>query len=123
MFPDLRQAVRHLRQAPVFTLTAVLTLALGIGSTVAVFTFVDAVIFRPLPFEQPERLVSLSESQAATAQDRIGVLPGTFLDWRRHGTSLQTMAMVAPASFLVTSRDEPAHVTGATVSPAFFDTL
>jgi predicted permease len=123
MFTDFRQALRRLRQAPVFTLTAVVTLALGIGSTVAVFTFVDAVVFRPLPFEQPERLVSLSESHAATAQDRVGVLPGTFLDWRRHSTSLQTLAMVAPASFLVTSRDEPARVAGATVSPAFFDTL
>lgn len=123
MLSDLRQAVRRLRHAPLFTLTAVLTLALGIGSTVAVFTFVDAVVFRPLPFEEPDRLVALSESHAATAQDRIGVLPATFLDWRRHSTSLETLAMVGPASFLVTSRDEPARVAGATVSPAFFETL
>jgi predicted permease len=123
MLSDLRHGVRRLRQAPVFTLTAVLTLGLGIGSTVAVFTFVDAVVFRPLPFERPERLVSLSESHEATAQDRVGVLPGTLLDWRRESTSLERLAMVSSATFLVTSRDEPTRVAGATVSPAFFETL
>jgi putative ABC transport system permease protein len=122
MLSDLRQAVRRLRHAPGFTLTAVLTLALGIGSTVAVFTFVDAILFRPLAFDEPERLVALSEVHPATDQDRIGVLPGTFLDWQRRSTSFESLAMVARASFLVTSR-EPARVTGATVSPAFFATL
>jgi putative ABC transport system permease protein len=123
MLLDLRHALRLHFRAPGFTAAAVLTLALGVGANVAVFTFVDAVLFRPLPFPEPDRLVMLSESHPETGQDRVGVLPGTFLDWRERSQSLEAVALIGRASFVVTSREEPVTVAGATVSPGFFEVL
>src|SRR5687767_14563993 len=123
MLADLRQALRLLRRAPGFTAAAILTLAVGIGANVAVFTFVDAVLFRPLPFVEPDRLVSISETHHETGQDRAGVLPGSFADWRERSRSFEALAMYARATFLVTNRDDPARVQGASVSPGFFDVL
>ena len=123
MLAEFRQACRRLRRAPAFTAAAVLTLALGVGANVAVFTFVDAVLFRPLPFADPDRLVSLSESHAETGQVRVGVLPGSVADWRERSRTLDGIAMYSRATFLVTNREEPARVDGASVSPAFFRVL
>ena len=75
MLSDLRFALRLFRRTPMFAVTTVLTLALGIGANLAVFTIVDAVLFRPLPFPEPDRLVMLSESHLETNQHRAGVLP------------------------------------------------
>jgi putative ABC transport system permease protein len=123
MLADLRHAVRLLLRAPAFTAGAIITLAVGIGANVAVFTFVDAVLFRPLPFVEPDRLVSISETHHETGQDRAGVLPGSFTDWRERSRSFEALAMYARATVLVTNRDDPARVHGATVSPGFFEVL
>ncbi len=123
MLAELRHALRLLRRAPAFTAAAVLTLAIGIGANVAVFTFVDAVLFRPLPFVEPDRLVSISESHHETGQDRAGVLPGSFADWRVRSRSFESLAMHARTTFLVTNRNDPARVLGASVSPSFFEVL
>jgi predicted permease len=123
MLAEFRHALRLLLRAPAFTAAAVATLAIGIGANVAVFTFVDAVLFRPLPFADPARLVSISESHPDTGQDRAGVLPGSFADWRERTRSFEALAMYARANFLITNRDEPARVPGASVSPAFFQVL
>lgn len=123
MVSELRHAFRLLWKAPAFTLAAVVTLALGIGGNVAVFTFVDAVLFRPLPFDEPDRLVTISESHVEKGQHRAGVLPGSLLDWRERSRSFESLALVAPAAMLVTDRDEPVRVAGASVSPEFFDLL
>ena len=123
MLAELRHALRLLRRAPAFTAAAVLTLAIGIGANVAVFTFVDAVLFRPLPFVEPDRLVSISESHHETGQDRAGVLPGSFADWRERSRSFESLAMHARTTFLVTNRNDPARVLGASVSPSFFEVL
>lgn len=123
MMAELRHALRLLWKTPAFTAAAVLTLALGIGANVAVFTFVDAVLFRPLPFENPDRLVAISESHPETGQQRVGVLPGSFLDWRERSRSFESLSFVGRTTYLVTNRDEPARVTGAVVSPAFFALL
>jgi predicted permease len=123
MLAELRHALRLLWRAPAFTTAALLTLAVGIGANVAVFTFVDAVVFRPLPFAEPERLVSISESHPETGQDRAGVLPGSFADWRARSRSFEALTMYSRANFLVTNRDDPARVQGASVSPSFFRVL
>lgn len=123
MFAELQHAFRLLWKAPAFTVAAVFTLALGIGGNVAVFTFVDAVLFRPLPFDEPDRLVTISESHAEKGQHRVGVLPGSLLDWRERSQSFESLALVAPAAMLVTDRDEPVRVAGASVSPEFFAVL
>ena len=121
MLSDLRFAFRLVRRTPVFAATAVLTLALGIGANVAVFTLVDAVLFRPLPFPEPDRLVMLSESHLETNQHRVGVLPGSLLDWRERSRSFEGLSLFATARFHVTNRGEPIQITGATVSPNFVD--
>ena len=123
MLVELRQALRLFGRAPAFTAAAVLTLAIGIGANVAVFTFVDAVLFRPLPFHEPDRLVSISESHPETGQDRAGVLPGSFGDWRDRVRSVESLAMHARVAVLVTNRSDPARVPGASVSPSFFEVL
>lgn len=94
MFAELQHAFRLLWKAPAFTVAAVFTLALGIGGNVAVFTFVDAVLFRPLPFDEPDRLVTISESHAEKGQHRVGVLPGSLLDWRERSRSFEHIAMM-----------------------------
>ena len=121
MLSDVRFALRLFRRAPTFAVTAILTLALGIGANVAVFTLVDAVLFRPFPLNEPDRLVMLSESHRDTGQDHVGVLPGSFLDWRDRSRSFEGLSLFAISQFLVTNRDEPIRVTGATVSPSFFE--
>ncbi len=120
---DLKYAGRILRRAPVFSAVAILTLALGIGSNVAVFTLVDAVLFRPLPFHEPDRLVMISESHVESGQQRVGVLPGSLLDWRERGRSFEGISILWAGPMLITNRDEPARIQGAHVSPNFFELI
>jgi len=92
---DLRLALRSLRRSPAFLVTALATLALGIGLTTAVFSLVRATLLRPLPFAEPERLVSVWEARPADAVTRNVVNPGNFLRWREEAKSFASMAAVA----------------------------
>src|SRR5947208_12541812 len=87
---DLRFALRQLHKSPGFTAIAVLTLALGIGANSAIFSVVNAVLLRPLPYPQPERLVYLNET--ATGTDVSIALPD-YVDWQRDSTSFQHLAL------------------------------
>src|SRR4051794_28584487 len=81
MLSDLRYAGRALRRSPMFTLSAILALALGVGANTAVFSVVYAVLLQPLPFDQPDRLVQLSEVNAIEGREDGRVSRGTFIDW------------------------------------------
>jgi putative ABC transport system permease protein len=119
---DLRCGLRQLRRNPGFTAVAVLTLALGIGANTAIFSVVNAVVLRPLPYPQSDRLVWISEViPALNAELAAG---GDYVDWRDQNKTLERMAAYDPAvSFNLTGRGTPARIHAAGVSANFFQTL
>ena len=120
MLQDVRYALRSLRRHPVFAFTAILTLALGIGANTAIFSAVNGVLLRPLPYPEPDRLLTIWGHQASIGRETAS-LPD-FLDWRK-ARSFSGMAAWANASFTVTGTGEPQVVTGAQVTPNYFRVL
>ena len=92
---DLRQGLRTLTRAPGFLLLATLTLALGIGTTAALFSVAESVLWRPLPFPDAERLALLSEHNAKTRPSGAPVSAANFLDWRDRARSFQRLAAIS----------------------------
>ncbi len=124
---DLRYAHRMLRKNPGFTAVAVLTLALGIGANTAVFSVVHAVVFRPLPFKEPDRLVMLWEKWAKRGEERVRVSSYNFFGWRDRSRSFEATAAIqggGPGSLArVTLGDEPTGIPATSVSSDFFRVL
>ena len=120
---DTRYAFRGMRKTPGFALTAVLSLALGIGANTAIFTVVHAVLLKPLPFPQPDRLVQIWESQPAKGYFRNVVNPITFLDWRERTHSFEEMAAVSDGTTNLTGLGDPLALAGMRVSPQYFSIL
>src|SRR5438874_9498678 len=119
---NLRFAFRQLRKSPGFSLVAVLTLALGIGANSAIFSVVNAVLLRPLPYPQPERLVYLNETASGT--DVSIALPDYF-DWRHDSTSFQHLALSRLESRNLSgiAGREPERIAVAFVTANFFDVI
>ena len=111
---DIRYGARMLRKNPGFTTVAVLTLALGIGANTAIFSFVDAVLLKPLPYEQPARLVQLWE--APSPGKRNTVSPGAFLDWKEHGTVFESLSLRQNTAMNLTGAGEPERLAGLAMS-------
>src|SRR5205085_10523191 len=103
---DARYAVRTLGRSPGFTAVAVITLALGIGANTAIFTVVNAVLFRPLPYGDPGRLVGLHYENATT------VAPATFLDWQASTTSFSQMGLAEFWTPSLAGTEKPEQLTG-----------
>ena len=93
---DLRHGVRNLRKSPGFTVVAILTLAVGIGANTAIFSFVDGVLLKPLPYERPEELVFLWEKPPEGLRNGISTM--NYLDWRAKSTSFEGMAAMTGES-------------------------
>jgi predicted permease len=131
---DVRMSIRHLRRTPGFTLAALLILALGIGANTAIFSVVDAVMLRPLPYVEPARLVSVWEvvaegpsgrgvtAQPAEAQ-RTAVAPANLADYSARVKSLASMAAYASAGLNFTGGGAPERLLGEEVSANYFQTL
>jgi putative ABC transport system permease protein len=124
MIRDLRDGIRALRRQPGFTFVAVATLALGIGVNSAVFSVVDAVLLRPLPYGEPDRLVVVWDRVARLGQDRNIVSPANYRDWARESRSFEGMAAYTEA-FLNLGSDggEVERIAGVIATPNFFETL
>src|SRR6266508_623481 len=111
---DLRFGVRMLLKNPGFTLIAALTLSLGIGANTAIFSVVDALLLRPLPYPEPDRLVLLSNKTSRAR--RSGISYPNFSDWRERAQSFEGMAAVRGESFNLTGVDKPVQLRGRTVN-------
>jgi putative ABC transport system permease protein len=118
---DLLYAVRRLRQAPGFSLVAIATLALGIGANSAIFSVVNAVLLKPLPFEEPGRLVRLSQTWEGRTTGIYS--PQNFLDVVASARDFESLAAIDGGGVTLTGRGAPARLEGAEVSTRFFDVL
>src|SRR5262245_56169476 len=117
---DLRHGVRALLRSPGFTLVAVFTLALGIGGNTAVFSVVDQLLLRPLPYPDGDQLVIVDESSGGRPAD---VSPANWLDWQRESRTFRRFAAWRPWAFTLTGAGEPRRVNAQQVSSEFFPLL
>ncbi|HMV83590.1 MAG TPA: ABC transporter permease [Blastocatellia bacterium] len=122
LFQDLRYGARMLLKQPGFTLIAVVTLALGIGANTAIFSVVNSVLLRPLPFKEPERLVMIHETNLPRFPE-FSIAPGNFLDWQKQNTSFERLIAINGTVNILTGTTEPWRLQGARVSDGFFATL
>ena len=123
LWRDLRFGARMLFKKPGFTIVAVLTLGLGIGANTAIFSVVNAVLLRPLPFPNENQLVVAQQIRKDKKSDSGGVSYLNFTDWQSQSQSFQSMAIFTPAETTLTGEGEPVRIKGAVVSSDFFKTL
>jgi len=123
VFADVRYAVRLLVRSPGFALVTVLTLALGIGANTAIFSTVDAVLLRPLPFGNPDGLAMVWEDNTTTGVSRNNPAPANFVDWKTRNRVFSDMAATYGASANLTDEGRPELVLGRAVTPNFFAVL
>jgi predicted permease len=123
LWQDVRYALRTLRKSPVFTGVAVFALALGIGANTAIFSVVNAVVLKPLPYRDPGRLVLLWGNVRRMKVERRGTSYPDFADWRSQSKSFDGMAVYNPVGSTLTGGDEPERVKCEQVSAAYFSIL
>src|SRR5262245_29312602 len=123
LLQDLRYGVRTMFKNPGFTSVAILALALGIGANTAIFSVVNAVLLRPLPFEQSDKLVMVWEKRLQLGRIRNPVSPPDFSDWRAQNQVFEDMAAFMGQGFNLGSGTEPERIQGASVSPSIFSIL
>jgi predicted permease len=123
---DLRYAARMLKKSPVFTTIAVLSLALGIGANTAIFSVVNSLLLRPLPYPDADRIVDVWHTppqESFPGMDRFSVSPGNYLDWKSQSESFEHMAAYQGSGFSLSRGDTPMPVIGTLVSSDFFSVL
>jgi putative ABC transport system permease protein len=123
LLADLRYAVRLLRKTPVFTIAAIGTLALGIGANTTIFSLVHTMLLRPLPYQNPDRVVMVFEDRTAAGFPRTQPAAGNYRDWRATNRSFTDMAATAFAFANLTGDAAPELVLGRRVTANFFSVL
>lgn len=120
---DLRFAFRTLRSSPGFTLVVMATLGLGVGLNTAIFGLVNGVLLRPLPYDEPERVMTLWEAnpQLDIVQDQVAA--GTYRDWSERSESFAALAAYNFETFVLGGADGPEQVTGVRATPSLFDVV
>ena len=123
LLSDFRQALRVFRRAPSFALAVVAVLALGIGANTAIFSIVNAVLLRPLPYDEPGQLVRLFHippQSTFPGQATFSLSPANFLDWQRDSTSFEAMAAYRGRQFTLTGSGGAEALRAGVVGPDFF---
>src|SRR5262249_34457742 len=110
-----------LRANPGFTAIAIITLALGIGANAAIFSLVDAVLLKPLPYPQPEQIVTVSEKNPFGIRNTISTL--NFLDWKEQNRCFQSLSAIANDAVTLTNSNRPQKLNVQRVSPSYFKVL
>jgi predicted permease len=123
LFADFRQAARTLRRSPAFTLAALATLGVGIGSTSSIFGVVNGVLLRPLPIHDPDRVVAVRANQVERGWLGINLAGPDFAELRAESKALESVAATMMRSVDLTGRGDPQEVTAASVSRDFFRVL
>ena len=119
---DLRHTLRMMRAQPAFTAAALITLALGIGATTAIFSVVRGVLLQPLPYPAASRLVAIAEDRGLPGPSAI-MINYTFHAWREAPTTIDGLAAYSGRAYTATGRADPERLRGAAVSPELFDML
>src|ERR1041384_1472410 len=117
---DIRFAARNLLKRPGFTIIVVLTLALGIGANAAVFSVINAVLLRPLPYRDADRVVTLWQNNTKSGIAQNNVSPANFIDWSEQSNSFEAIAGVAPFGLSMAGDGEPERFTAWLVTSGFF---
>ena len=122
-FQDLRYGFRSLRKKPGFTLTAIIALALGIGANSAIFSVINCVLLRSLPYRDPGNIVMVWERSFTRNNSRNSVSPANFLDWKKQSSSFEQIAALWDTRSNLTSGGEPEEIQVQRVSADFFSVL
>jgi putative ABC transport system permease protein len=120
---DLRYGLRLMKRRPGFAVTVMAALALGIGAAVTIFSIVDTVLIRPLPYAEPDRLVAIREVRLTGDRRESGAAPGRLEDWNRRSGAFESLAGCYMDTFTETSGQEPERLAAVQVSPRFFQVL
>ncbi|HEV8484124.1 MAG TPA: ABC transporter permease [Blastocatellia bacterium] len=122
LLQDLRYGFRMLLKSPGFTGAAVLALALGIGANTAIFSVVDAVLLRPLPYPEPDQLMVLREFKLPVHPE-FPVAPGNFLEWQNQSSTFESLCAYRGASYNLVSGSTPQRIQAARVSAGLITAL
>lgn len=123
LFQDVRYGFRLLRKSPVFTLVVVLTLALGIGANTAIFSVINGVLLRPLPFHEPDQVVGLFETNLSRGMAEETLSPANFLDLSSQNHSFTAVAAYLRGPMALTGRGDAARLRVVSASPSLFEVL
>jgi putative ABC transport system permease protein len=123
LLQDIRYGWRMLVRNPGFAAIAILTLAIGIGASTAIFSVVDTVLLQPLPYQQPDRLVLVTETLPSMTTDELGVSAGEYQDYRDRNHSLAQIGAYESAGFNLTGTGQPLRINAASVSASVFRLL
>ncbi len=123
LWQDVRCGLRMLRKNAGFAMIAVLTLALGIGANTAIFSVIHAVLLRPLPYDHPDRITLVRESNPGKGFEQFSVSPPNYMDWKNGASVFEQMASMSRSQLSYTGGAEPERLVGARVAASFFSVL
>ena len=120
---DAKYAIRMLFKNPGFTIVAVLTLAIGIGANTAIFSILNSVLFRSLPYQDPDRLILVLSSDTRHTRKGISASYPDFLDWQKQNSVFEQMSVLRAKNYTLTGFGEPERIMGGRISWNFFNLL